>query len=138
MKMDVVIGNPPYQDNNGGGNGAGAVSLYIDFILALINNCDYLIYIIPARWMSDRPNGISRETLEQIRCSEHIARLIDYEDRQVFSGVDIAGGVCIALLDNTRTYERRDTFGVIIRNDIYKAIAQKVVQAAGFDSILNP
>jgi len=39
MHFNVIIGNPPYQEDNGGGQGSGANSLYDKFILSCGNSC---------------------------------------------------------------------------------------------------
>lgn len=129
MKFDVVVGNPPYQESNGGGNGASAVSIYNHFINLGEKLADQSVLIVPARWMSDNPNGIGSTELHKMRTRTNIKQLIDLKDEQPFEGANIAGGVCILHLDNSNTYARLDTLGVIIRDEENKNIITKIINS---------
>ena len=52
MKFDFVIGNPPYQENDGGGTGDSAKPVYQLFIIEAKKITNYSFsFIVPSRWM---------------------------------------------------------------------------------------
>ena len=99
MNFDLVIGNPPYQQADGGA-AASAKPIYQEFVtIAKEVSTTYTSIIMPARWYT------GGKGLDEFRASmltdKHIKLLYDYQrPDEVFPDTNNRGGLCFIIRDN--------------------------------------
>jgi len=126
LKFDVIIGNPPYQEMDGGGMGTSAMPLYHHFVdHAKKLNPKLLSFIIPARWYSGG-KGLHAFRDEMLN-DKRIRELHDFFDAtDCFPDIDISGGVCYFLWD--RDYDgdcRVVTYRSGVKNELTRPLRTK-------------
>ncbi len=94
MKFKAIVGNPPYQIMDGGGNGAAAVPIYNKFVeitKSIMPN--YISLIMPAKWYGGG-RGLD-EFRENMLNETHIETIFDYPNpKEIFPTANISGGIC--------------------------------------------
>jgi site-specific DNA-methyltransferase (adenine-specific) len=97
-KIDIVIGNPPYNEELITKKGS-ATALYSTFVKNNIDNCDLLCFVIPSRWFSGG-KGLNTFRKDMLKRND-IVYMKHYDDASKIFGnsVSIKGGVNYFLKD---------------------------------------
>lgn len=123
MEFDAIIGNPPYQLNDGGGIGDSATPIYQLFISQGKKlDTKYLSMIVPSRWMKGG-KGLSSFRDEMMQ-DYSLSKLYDYADaRECFPNIHIDGGICYFLWDKNYNgevdYFYKDLTGMVSHSKRY-------------------
>lgn len=122
MRFDVVVGNPPYQEDSIGGSTSSA-PIYHHFMDRAYNVSDKVLLVTPARFLfnaGDTPKAWNERMLSDV----HL-RVLYYEENasRVFSTATFTGGVAITLHDNTQEFP---PIGIYTINPLLNIIMDKV------------
>lgn len=133
FKFDVVIGNPPYQENRKGDSNT-ATPVYHFFMSEAYKIGTVSMLITPARFLFN--TGYTPKIWNQERLNDSHFKIMKYypDSSEVFQNVDIKGGVAISYRDVNKTFEAIEVFTIYpCLNDIF----HKVIQSKGFESITD-
>lgn len=92
MQFDVIIGNPPYQLDDGG-FGTSAAPIYQHFVeQALALEPRYAVFVTPSRWMAGG-KGLDKYRARMLS-DKRLRKIVDYPKLyEGFPGVKIRGGI---------------------------------------------
>ncbi len=98
MQFDVIIGNPPYQLDDGG-YGTSAAPIYQLFVeKALHLDPRYAVFVTPSRWMAGG-KGLDKYR-ERMLSDKRMRSIVDFPKLyEGFPGVKIRGGISYFLWD---------------------------------------
>lgn len=136
MKFDVVIGNPPYQQE-GKGDTARDEPIYNQFMDLSYKLSPLVTLITPGRFLfnaGQTPKSWNRKMLN----STHL-KIVEYfkKSDEVFPRTDIKGGVVITLYDEQREFSPIGTFTSYNElNSIVKKV--NTTSFTSFSSIVSP
>ena len=124
MKIDAIVGNPPYQINDGSGAAAdSAIPVYNKFVdITRQIKPQYISLIIPSKWMVGG-RGLQKFR-DEFMNDKRIEVLFDYEDSaECFTNQHIDGGICYFRwnidYNGMVDYIYKDNNGHIIRKNRY-------------------
>ena len=160
MKLDAIVGNPPYQ-LTGGSGGSNDSPIYQYFCkLGISLKPSYSSFIIPSRWFSAGRDSLLGDFRKLMLTCGNIAYLNNTTNsRLLFPTVEIKGGICYFLYDrahngacryvynnNVETIVRNinmDRLDILIRDPRIAVIVEKVYSCfknngiGGVDSIIS-
>lgn len=109
MKFDVVVGNPPYQEDSVGGSTSNA-PIYNLFMDSAYSISDKALLITPARFLFNA-GATPKSWNEKMLNNAHLKVVFFEEDAtKVFPTTSIPGGVAITFHDNTRKFSPIQVF----------------------------
>lgn len=145
MQFDVIIGNPPYQLGQSGGDAVGsfAMPIYQKFVQAAqALDPRYVVMVTPSRWFAGG-RGLDSFRQEMLK-SRRLRALVDFPNAaDAFPGIDISGGVSYFLWDrshqgpcevrtvapgvpDTAATRELDAYDIFVRYNVGVSILRKV------------
>src|SRR5690606_28151249 len=136
MKFDVIVGNPPYQESDGGAQ-ASARPIYHHFVnIAKQLNPTYISIIMPTRWYAGG-RGLN-DFREQMLNDTKISELHDFlKPDLIFSNINIRGGICYLLWDKQHDNSKDLTNVYTYNEDLNPTIYLRSLKTEGSDILIR-
>ena len=109
MKIDAIIGNPPYQVLDGGeASEDAAAPIYHKFVKSAFELGETVSMIIPSKWMVGGRSEL-RSFLEEMKDNTGLAYMKDYrDDRSIFPSAHNDSGICYFRWHKNKTIQGID------------------------------
>ncbi|MEY3500192.1 MAG: hypothetical protein RL308_1861, partial [Bacteroidota bacterium] len=136
MKFNVVVGNPPYQQSDGGAQ-ASASPIYNLFVeVAKQLNPDYISIIMPTRWYAGG-KGLD-EFRDNMLDDIHISELHDFlKPDLIFQGINLRGGICYFVRDKNYDNSKTLTNVFTYKNNLTPTISTRQLKLSDSDIFIR-
>ncbi len=146
MRIDAVVGNPPYQliDDGDAASDAGAPIYYKFVNISKKIRPNYISMIMPSKWMVGGRAELS-SFLEEMKEYVHLSYMKDFRnDRYIFPTAHNDGGICYFLWDKVKdvpgvnyTYVTMNGFSVIRQMELKNKFSSFIIRDARIIPILD-
>jgi len=107
MKFDVVIGNPPYQEET---EGTSDKPIYNYMMDAAEEVADKVCLITPARFLFNAGKTPKAWNQKKLNDPHFKVNYYEQDSSKIFSNTDIKGGIAITYRDNSKNFGEIGTF----------------------------
>ena len=107
MKFDVVIGNPPYQEQT---EGTSDKPIYNYMMDAAEEVADKVCLITPARFLFNAGKTPKAWNQKKLNDPHFKVNYYEQDSSKIFSNTDIKGGIAITYRDNSKNFGEIGTF----------------------------
>jgi len=136
MKFNVIVGNPPYQQSDGGAQ-ASAKPIYNLFVESAKQlNPSYISMIMPTRWYA---GGKGLDEFREIMLNDkHISELHDFLKPDIlFQNTNNRGGICYFIRDKSYDNAKSLTKVFTYRNNLTPVLHSRSLKTPDSDILIR-
>ena len=137
MKFNVIVGNPPYQQKEGGANSNTALPIYNQFVdMAKKHNPDYLSLIMPTRWYAGG-RGLD-DFRDEMLNDTNISELHDFLNPElIFQNINVRGGICYFVWE--KDYDNRKDLTKVFtyKDDLTPSLKKRSLRTQNSDILIR-
>lgn len=136
MKFGTIIGNPPYQEMDGGAQ-ASAKPIYHSFVdVTKTLNPNYTAVIMPTRWYAGG-KGLD-DFRDQMLNDVHISELHDFlKPDLIFQDINLRGGICFFIRDKDYNNIEDLTTVFTYQDDLFAKIYSRSLRTKDSDILMR-